>query len=100
MTTQSQPRGWLITYTRAGEKHTFFCGHNCIDDYRAFDDNAASEAVYTHAQPVAQDLAGLVAALRDGRQIDEDGTDIGVSGQAVFEAAFIAKQGAKPCATT
>jgi len=73
MTTQSQPRGWLITYTRAGEKHTFFCGHNCIDDYRAFDDNAASEAVYTHAQPVAQ---------------------------AVFEAAFIAKQGAKPCATT
>ena len=71
--TQAQPRGWLITLTRAGEKHTLFCGHNCVGDYRVFDKDATSEAVYTHAQPAP--APELLEILRRFALATNDGDD-------------------------
>ncbi len=58
----------------------------------------AAEAV---PMPKLNDPLGLVAVLRAGRQVDEDGTDIGVNRQAVDEAAtFIEALFAKQAAAT
>jgi hypothetical protein len=42
--------------------------------------------------PDDYDYAGLVSALRSGRQCDEDGTDIQVSHQAAIEGAAAIEQ--------
>ena len=61
-TTELQPRGWLITYNVGAERHTFFSGHNIISDYLAFDSKAKSEAVYTCAAELLQELQAIANA--------------------------------------
>ena len=61
-----QPHGWLITYSYSGDKYTIFCGHNSVGDYRIFDKDATSEAVYSAATQPLEPISTLPVAAKGG----------------------------------